>query len=737
MLLDGELRAAWKAQAAAKHGPVVGAIALCEDAASTKEHDRAVYQGQEWSKIEQACLVAWAATDRPVYAETAKRFMTALLDDLDDLGDGKGGDASALRDSGYALRNLGAPTAIAYDWLHDQLSPQQREHARQRWAAWLAGYEAKGYRAHAPGSNYHAGYVIASTTIAIAEAGEAGAEGDAQWKRVVDTVWGKELHGALAEGGPLAGGDWFEGWQYAPLSVAEISLGARLMRAAGVPVEGIGPWLSALLRRHVYGLSPADQVFANGDTEAETPNIPAYVLTLDAIALGDASADDKRWAKGELSRLKLADREYLLYDALAGVGDAPVLAPRETWPTWYMSAATQTLYARTRWDDRAVWFVAECAPEFDMDHRHNDAGNFVLSRGRDDAVVDPSPYGSFSSLTSNAPTVRSAQLPADQVPSQGSYGGATWTWAEQTASGVVAARCDYAARFKYHETPSDVPVALRDLVLLPSSDGTSATVVVVDRARTGGAGRDLYLRFRTPGKLALSGDVATAMVGGTKLVVAGVSRSSGTPSIGGPPAMKDCEHDTTRGACEAARFPVTDYRVQISGPDARAATAIGVSDGSGAPGAAISGTGWAGVHVTTGRDAVVVWPTEADAKQLTYDAPKAATQVVLDAPEVDDLATVTAAAAGDHCTVTVTGGGSGAMRATPLVFSLDASCAVVVDRAAASAPSAAKTVAPRAQSRSPRAGCCDAGGAPAPGALFLIGLVALALTSRARARCAR
>ena len=45
--------------------------------------------------------------------------------------------------------------------------------------------------------------------------------------------------------------------------------------------------VSALLRRHVYGLSPADGVYAGGDTEDETPNLKPSVLTLDAIALGE------------------------------------------------------------------------------------------------------------------------------------------------------------------------------------------------------------------------------------------------------------------------------------------------------------------------------------------------------------------------------------------------------------------------------------------------------------------
>ena len=43
----------------------------------------------------------------------------------------------------------------------------------------------------------------------------------------------------------------------------------------------------------------------------------------------------------------------------------------------------------------------------------------MISRGKDEVVVDPSPYGTFSTLTSNAPTVRSAQLPDEYQPSQG------------------------------------------------------------------------------------------------------------------------------------------------------------------------------------------------------------------------------------------------------------------------------------------------------------------------------
>src|SRR4051812_43646014 len=262
MLLDPALRAAWQAQVRQPHGPVARAIAVCSDAGTTAKYDGAQYQGSEWAKTLQACLVAWAATGEARHAATSIRFFTALIDDLEQVGDKKGGDRAGWRDSGYAIRMLGPYTALAYDWLHDQIAPELRARARQRWASWLTWYREHGYRARAPGNNYQAGYLVAATLIAIAEAGE----GDpALWPLVSEELWGKDMVAAFAGGGVLDGGDWAEGWQYGPLSVAEYALASRIAARAGIRVAGVDAWLAGLLRRHVYALSPGDKVFAGGD----------------------------------------------------------------------------------------------------------------------------------------------------------------------------------------------------------------------------------------------------------------------------------------------------------------------------------------------------------------------------------------------------------------------------------------------------------------------------------------
>lgn len=733
LLLDTELRTAWQAQLEAGRGPVVGAIALCDEDASSRDHDHSLYMGAEWAKMLQACLVAWATTGKPAYVTSSLKYFTALLDDLEVIGDGKGGDAAGIRDSGYAIRNLAPYTALAYDWLHDApgMTPRLRARARARWAAWLTWYEAKGYHPRDPATNYHAGYLFAATLVAIAQGGEAAEEaGPALWKHLADDLWAKDMAAALSTGGALDGGDWDEGWQYGPLAIAEYALAARVAKAHGLAVAGIPTWLDSVLRRYVYALTPTDRLWAGGDFDSEQAYItPPPVLALVAVALGDATSDSRKWSRGELSRLRLVDKDFLLFSALATVGDATPI-PRASWPTWYRAANTATLFTRTTWDDRAVWFVAACAKTASLDHRAPNAGNFVLSRGGADLVVDPSPYGSLSTLSSNAPTVQSGHLPPTYVPSQGAWGeDIAWKWATKTRGGVVAARCDYADAFRFQERATDVPEALRDFVLLPSADGHDASLVIVDRARTGEADRKMYLRFRVPADLTIDkSGTGTATISDARLTLSG----DHPPSLGRT-KLKDCFGEgTARGNCDAARFPVSDYRVEVAGP---APSAVHILDATAVGGRAehelISGEGWTGIRVRRPREAVVVWPRK-PGSDFAYKVArgKPTTHVVLDAPEQDGKATVSAKVDGDTCAVTVTAGGPFA--AQPLIVTVDATCAVAADVEEASAASdAGKPAAiPKPVHRRSGGGCC--GAQHAPGSPVAMSLVVLVLLGRRR-----
>lgn len=631
--------------------------------------------GLDWARQLQHCLVAWAATGQDAYADTAMTYFIAQLDDLAVVGDGKGGDHAARRDSGFAIRAMGPYTALAYDWLHDhpRMTEALRARARQRFAAWTTWYLASGYRARSPATNYHAGYLTAVTFIAVAQRGDAGPEGDALWRLVRDEIWGKDMTAALAPGGILDGGDWAEGWQYAPLSVVEYAISARVMSEQGVKVERLRQWLDDLVRRHVYSLSPGGGVFVGGDTGESTANLAPNYLTVAAAIIGGASPEAQAWAAHEIERLKLVD-EWGLFGALVDAAAVTAQPARRDWPTTYLARGVGAFFTRSHWGKDAVWAVLQCSRAVDADHVHANAGNLVISRGGDDLVVDPTPYGSLSSLTSNAPTVGSKHLPDDYKPSQAFWGEKTgFAWARQTASGVVVARCDYADQYKFQDRPSDVPAAIRDIVMVPWQGGKDATVVVVDRAESGDPARGLHLRFRTEAKLARDGEIARGTRGSSSLTLQRLWSSGGAPEVRSV-SKGDCFSGATRGGCEAARFPVEEWRLQVPGPAMEAAHVIDVAAASAklAP-AAVARQGK--VQVITAERAgarmVVV------VGQGSYTGPADARHVVLDAPA---NASVSAASGPGGCAVSITSGGRGSkVPAAARVFYLDATCALTAE----------------------------------------------------------
>jgi hypothetical protein len=736
--LDATTRSSMKALAQREGNAISRAVRQCNRLrGSLRAEARNRYMGLDWAAHTSNCAIAYQATGETSHAETALHFFNALLDDWETVGDGKGGDAAARHDSGYAIRAFGVHAAIAYDFLHSAPGMTQvlLAKARRRFRAWTDWYDASGYRARHPGTNYHAGYLTAVTLMAIAQGGEAGADGTRMWRHVADDLWSGDMKRAAARGAVLDGGDWGEGWQYAPLAVAGYAVAARAMIQQGLAMPEYERWADQLVVRHVHALVPSERgTFVGGDTQVETPSIPPSAWTLAAVVAGPSSPTAASWAKAELARLHLTgdDRSFLLYEALAaarGVEAAPF--PRETSATMFLARGNGTLYARSSWSPAAAWMAMQCTRTIDVDHLPANAGNFVLARGSDELVVDPSPYGSLTSLTSNAPSVESAQLPADYKPSQAYWSQKTgYTWARQTESAVVAARCDYADQYRFQERPSDVPMAMRDVVLVPSGGG-NATAVVVDRARTGGASRSLFLRFRTKAGLALASDgTAAGSAGGSSLRITPILKSSGTPEVR-QVTKSDCfSKGTTRGNCSAARFSVQDYVLTVKGEDA---TAVHVLDLAGA------GERLTAARLTSERDhrvvsfergsrrAAVIIAASGGRAELTYRAAPGH-HVVLDAPSSPaGRASVTAARAGTLCAVTVTPASSGGLDARPLVVAVSDTCAVtedptqqrpVVASLDGAGPAPAPNVETRADARR-NASSRDELFAPAPDAVLL------------------
>ncbi len=689
--LDEATRSAIQAQAGASGGPLARAAARCAAARNDpSDYAQGGWQGFEFVTTLSGCLASWVASGGDDDLATAIKYWKVLLDDYQTVGDGLGGDSVVTHDTGYAMRTFAPYSALAYDWLHDApgVTEALRAHARARFDAWSTYYSTSGYLRHLPGANYQAGYVFAATLMAIAEGGEAGPAGDAHWTNVRDVIWKGDMVPALAAGGVLEGGDWPEGWQYGPLSVLEHALAARAMQDNGVPITGIEAWASSLALRFAHGLTPVThKTYAAGDSDDDTPHRDPTNGALLAVIAGPASDQAKAWARKLDADLDLTN-ENPLFDVLAAAATGVSETLPADAPTNYLATGVGNWYLRGAWTAETAWSVFQCSRHLVDDHQHSNAGNWVLTRGVDDLVVDPSPYGSLSTLTGNAPAVDSAVLPSGYSPSQGYWGESTaFVWARQSGSGVAAGRCDYADQFRRSDVPSDVAHALRDFVLVPG--GNAATVVLVDRVVTGAAERGLHLRVRTPSSLVLAGDLATATLGSSALGIQRLWSSSGSPNVREMPRAAECP--SSDHTCDISRLPSgTEYRLDVSGPSAFAIHVVhaGSDSVSSTPALPLSGGGYRGALVAQGTTRVAVITNDAAdgalGGSLVYRVPAGAAvvHVVVDAPvSADGLSEVTSLREGDDCKVEVTPhvGGTQGLSGRPLVLRTSDDCTFADD----------------------------------------------------------
>jgi hypothetical protein len=691
--LDSVTLAGIQAQASVANSPVARGAARCASAiANPQQYSAGGWQGFEFVTTLSGCLLSWKASGNTDHLAGAIKYWTVLLDDYQTVGDGLGGDTVVTHDTGYAMRTFAPFSALAYDWLHDApgVTEALRARARTRFDAWMSYYSTSGYLRSMPGANYQAGYVFAATLIAIAEAGEAGSVGDSHWVTVRDTIWKRDMAPALAAGGVLQGGDWPEGWQYGPLSVLEYALAARALQDNGVAIGGIEDWTSSLPLRFAHGLTPTTRMtYAAGDSANTTPHREPVNGALLAAIAGPANAQAKSLARRMNSDLRLSN-ENPLFDALALAAEGASAPLASDSPTSHFAAGAGNWYVRGSWSPDTVWSVFQCSRQVVADHQYSNAGNWVLTRGADDLIVDPSPYGSLSTLTGNAPAVDSAVLPSGYSPSQGYWGQTTgMRWLRQSASGIAAARCDYADQFRRSDVPSDVATALRDFVLIPHATGGS--VVLVDRAVTGAADRGLHLRLRTPSSLNLVDNVATSTLGESALGINMIWSSSGIPTVREMPRATECPSSDHN--CDVSRLAAgSEYRVDVAGPAAFALHVIDTEGGVGSTNAGVmlAGPGYRGVWVEQSPHTVAVITNDAvDAtpgRSLSYDVPagQGVVHVVVDAPiDAEGMSDVTAARDGDNCKVEVApfSGLTKGFDGSPLIVRVADDCAVEDDGA--------------------------------------------------------
>jgi hypothetical protein len=706
LYLDSQTLAAWHSAASTNGTAVKRAIDACKEIqANPAAHAGSGYAGFDFVGSLVSCLIQFKATGSTGAKTQAFRFFNALLDDWNTVGDGMGGDTVVRHDTGYLMRTYGAYAPLAYDWLHDE--PEMTEALRTktlgRFKAWTDWYRTMGYMNDTPGANYHAGWVYAGTMIAIAQAGDAGSDGDALWSYIADTMWGTNMAHAFTSAGVLHDGEWLEGWQYGVMSVAEYALSARALNDNGVPTPGIAPWLAQVVLREHYSLLPGRNVhFIVGDNDEKAPYAALPKIGLTGIVAGPASSTTKAQARGILQRFGI-QYDADLYGALAEAVSGPAEAMPTALPTMYLANIAGNVYVRSGWDSRASYSVFQCGPHVVPEHTGDKATSFVLSRGADDLVMDSQPYGA-ETLASNGVAIDFGRPPGEYSPFQSYWNAATkLNWAVQTPNGVAVARCDFQDAFRITwEATSTVQAAVRDYVFVPHAGNVS--VVLIDRMRVENPAHQAHLRYRTPGALTQSGSRFVGTVGSSRLfaqVFATVSPVVDTL------VYKDyCDrHDAGCQLTGSRVVPGSQLRVDVGGSPK---TIMSVLDGVAAgqtPSEAVSlsGSGYTGVALLRDNQRVVVIAADqvlsSPPPSLTYDVEATdALHVVLDAPaSASGFSNVSAVAGGSGCRVTVTpAGANGGFAAKPLLFSLSSTCNPVSEPTQAPTnASTADTVAPQ------------------------------------------
>ncbi len=705
LFLSQEVIDAASANAAVDGTAAQALVERCQETIDHPEYymDRGGADGDNWPGAAVACAFAWQVTGQQEFLDSAVQYWNVALNDDQTLGDGLGcvvgADAETAtttvrHDTGYPIRWYGPYLALTYDWLHDApgVDAALLEHTRFCFKAWIDYYTAEGYLRDVPGANYGAGYVAAKTLIAVAEAGEDGATSDAYWNEVVDDVFTTMLIGEGLAGsedpvgspaGVLVGGDWAEGWQYGPLSVLEYAFSARALIEHGVPLPEMETWAVELLNNQIYARTPArDGVFSHGDLESDViyPALSGRVLR--AVYGGTTNREVQGAVRMFSAQLELDGGNHPL-EAIAEVigGQAPLVdfnfveRPRS-----HLTRGTRTLYARSSWGDDAFWSVFMSSPHIVPDHDHVDAGNFVLSRASDHLIVDPSAYGSRSTLPSNAPTVNADTVQGEYKPSQTPWSEAELLWARASQSGVVAARADHANAYNFADTPSDIPFALRDWVFLPEGE-----VVVLDRVRSNNEAETTILNFHTPSELTLNGELSTATVGASDLAIHTVVLSGGTPTVHAVEVHEDC-YD---GTCTGGRFATFAYTVEIPGPNALGLHVLDALGSGEDPAVVTSLEGTEVVGAAVYRSMTQNYVVASSARDgaagdtLSYGVPGtgAARHIVFDAPEdADGNSDVSAAADNGQCVITISAGPT--LTGRPLIFQVsgaDDGCEVTED----------------------------------------------------------
>jgi len=379
----------------------------------TKEYLTPGYGRVDWA--EDACnyallyVIESDAAKRKAYADESIVYMKALADDLEKVGDGKGGLPAVQADGGYAIRNHAVGIATCYDWLHDYegLTPDLRKHFVERLNAWIDWYEgadgsAGGYQLKGkPWDDYFTGYYLAKTLTAAATYEDNQKARDAYLQDAVAKMK-NDILPALSN--TLTGGYCPSGWYYRCGYDRTADALVTLSNATGETFDtGFFPFV---VRAVIHSTKPdRRRIYDGGDWGGDFSGYPLPLPLMARVSLLLQGSPAGEYAAFYVDDFAIHDRFNnlsLLDSLLYRDPDSTRTDFTKTEPLSYFSAGAGLATFRSSWSDKAFWGSFQSGAPQLADHQNRDQGHITIDYFGAELLIDA---GMWRELLPNGKTV--------------------------------------------------------------------------------------------------------------------------------------------------------------------------------------------------------------------------------------------------------------------------------------------------------------------------------------------
>ena len=429
-------------------------------------------------------------------------YVRYIADNYDQTGNFLGGMPSVTPDGpGYQMRTFSPGLAFGFDLLYDYAgftAPLKAEFADvlNQQIDW---YKSYGYERDGDLGNYFIRGLLTGTLF---------------------TAWGTEgANSRTAELKTLA-----DGYVQRPFTKLDVKLpggfGPQGQYANGVATDVLQvftiykdltgqdllsqlEWTSNIIPATIHGTKPDRATFYDGGDWSDLPAVPLTGLVNSFLTYlpGHPMAPYAR---------------QLLTDLGETVPSGSVADYKTVFPPAYFAKVSGPVYARTDWSTGAVW-VSLAAEEVFMDHQGLDQGNLTIQRGADYLLCDGGGYGDLSTTFHNTLLFddRGAGNLSTYPPGQGYWGfDRVGIRAFEQAPSYVYGLADFTQSYaQAHEgTQNSVKAAVRSMVFIRPD-----IVVVHDRAQTFNTAVKKYFNCNFSATPAVAGNLATAVLGQSKL----------------------------------------------------------------------------------------------------------------------------------------------------------------------------------------------------------------------------